>query len=79
VLHDHGVQFIGNWTEGKLVGNVVLKNPIDGTEKKAIYSEGKFVEWMDNDRQGAQTGMTRESGISKKKGKFSCCIRGNNN
>lgn len=77
MLFDHGVQFIGTWADGKLMGNVVLKN-LDGSEKKAVYSEGKFVEWLDNEGNGTKSGMTRESTVEKKKGPFSCCHRGNN-
>lgn len=50
-----------------------------GLRKKAVYAEGKFVEWIDNEGQGTKNGMTRESTIEKKKGPFSCCHRGNNN
>ena len=72
MLSDHGVQFIGSWCNGKLEGDVILKNS-DGSEKKARYKEGKFLDWLDNNNKGDLGLSIKESTNDKKKGIFACC------
>ena len=72
VLFDHGVQFIGRWVNGKLEGDVVLKNT-DGSEKKASYKEGKFVAWLSNTDGTPGSMIMRETIANERRGLFSCC------
>jgi len=59
---------------GKLQGEVILKNS-DGSEKKARYHEGKFMEWVDNQNVSKRNSMMTENVETKKGGMF-CCKKG---
>ena len=79
--NDHGRVFMGNFVEGKLEGEITVKN-LDGSTQKALYKDGNFQEWLSkppkkssSELNGLKNGREkiREKRPAKKKKKGCLC------